>query len=100
MPLAEAYAWPMHGERMSDQQARDEAITMLLAGHETTALAIKYALLSLSQHLGCETRLREELQCLGGCAPMVADLARLPYLEAVVKETWRLSRPRGCSGAS
>jgi cytochrome P450 len=81
------------GETMSDAQARDEALTMLLAGHETTALALTYALHALSAHPQCQQRLREELAQLGDAKPSVADLARLPYLDAVIRETLRLYPP-------
>lgn len=78
------------GQHMSDRQARDEAMTMLLAGHETTALTITYALYALSGNPACEARLREELSQLGSTPPTPEDLPRLPYLDAVVKEVLRL----------
>lgn len=78
------------GQRMSDGQARDEAMTMLLAGHETTALTITYALYELSRNPECEARLRQELEQLGTTAPAPDDLPRLPYLDAVIKEVLRL----------
>jgi cytochrome P450 len=81
------------GAMMTDLEARDEAMTMLLAGHETTALALSYALYALSTHPECEARLRDELAQLGEAPPSLADLARLPYLEAVIRETLRLYPP-------
>jgi cytochrome P450 len=81
------------GQCMSDQQARDEAMTMLLAGHETTALTITYALYALSghrEHPEHEARLRAELAQLGSAAATPEDLPRLPFLDAVVKEVLRL----------
>ncbi|MET0387450.1 MAG: cytochrome P450 [Polyangiales bacterium] len=81
------------GERMSDRQACDEAITMLLAGHETTALTITYAIYALSQEPACQTRLRAELDQLGALPPTAADIDRLPYLDAVVREALRLYPP-------
>jgi len=81
------------GESMSDEQARDEAITVLLAGHETTALALTYALYLLQSQPETEARVREELAQLGDALPRTSDLARMPYLDAVVRETLRLYPP-------
>jgi cytochrome P450 len=81
------------GERMTDRQLRDEAMTMLLAGHETTALTITYALYSLAKQPACEARVRAELDSLGGAPPVSSDLERMPYLDAVVRETLRLYPP-------
>jgi cytochrome P450 len=81
------------GETLSDAQARDEAMTMLLAGHETTALALTYAVYALSREPACEARLRDELAAIGDRPLVLADLARLPYLDAVIRETLRLYPP-------
>ncbi|MEY4582397.1 MAG: hypothetical protein RL701_7100 [Pseudomonadota bacterium] len=81
------------GQSMSDRQARDEATTLLLAGHETTALTIVYALYLLSQDDAAQARLRTELEQLGAASPTASDLPRLPYLDAVVRESLRLFPP-------
>ena len=80
------------GRPMSDRQLRDETITMLLAGHETTALALTWTWWLLSQHPDAVARLEEEVDMLGR-PPTVADLSRLGYTERVVRETLRLFPP-------
>jgi cytochrome P450 len=87
------------GSRMTDQQLRDEAMTIFLAGHETTALALSWAWYLLSQHREAEARLVEELRTvLGERAPSVEDLPQLRYAEMVVKETLRLYPPAFSTG--
>lgn len=82
------------GRQMTDQQLRDELLTLFIAGHETTALAMTWAFYLLSQHPEVETRLLDELnQVLQGRTPQMADLPRLPYTELVIKETLRLYSP-------
>jgi cytochrome P450 len=79
------------GSGMSDQQLRDELTTLMVAGMDTTALALSWALYLLSQNPEPARALREELdQVLDDRAPSFADLPRLPYTEMVVKETMRL----------
>jgi cytochrome P450 len=79
-----------HG-RMSDKQLRDEAMTLIFAGHETTAHALTWTWYLLAKHPGEVDRMREELdRVLGGRRIEVKDLPNLPYLEMVVKETLRL----------
>ena len=79
---------------MTDKQVRDEALTLFLAGHETTANALTWAWYLLSQHHDAEARLHKELDAvLGRRAPAVDDLARLPYTTAVISETLRLYPP-------
>ncbi len=79
------------GEGMSDQQARDEVITIFFAGHETTATALTWAFYLLSQHPDVEARLREEVNTiLAGRVPTFADLPKLEYLHRVLQETLRL----------
>jgi cytochrome P450 len=82
------------GSAMSAGQLLDEVLTLLLAGHETTALALSYSLYLLAQHPGVQATLREELaRVLGGNLPTFADLPRLPYLRNVVTESMRLYPP-------
>jgi cytochrome P450 len=83
------------GLPMSDEQLRDEVITLFIAGHETTANAVMWTLYLLSQHPNIEERLMTELAALNGAPPTVRDLQRLPYLEQVVKESLRLYPPAG-----
>ncbi len=82
------------GNGMSERQLRDEVITLLLAGHETTALALSWTFYLLSEHLEAEAKLAAELhQVLGGRTPTVADLPQLRYAEHVVTEAMRLYPP-------
>lgn len=81
------------GEGMSDLQLRDEVMTMVLAGHETTANALNWTFLLLAQHPEIGARLDEELGGLGKGPLGVNDLSRLRYTEAVIKEAMRLYPP-------
>jgi len=73
------------GTALSDRQVRDEAMTILLAGHETTANLLTWALYLLSRHATAREKLLGELSAvLAGRAPTVEDLAHLPYLEMVI----------------
>jgi cytochrome P450 len=82
------------GAPMSDRQLRDEAVTMLLAGHETTALALSYAVVLLSQNPAVAERARAEVdRVLGGRPATAADLPQLKLVDAVVRETMRLYPP-------
>ncbi len=82
------------GEGMTDEQLRDEAMTLLLAGHETTARALAWTWYLLSQHPFVERALHKEVaDVLGGRAVTVDDLAKLPFTESVVKEALRLYPP-------
>lgn len=82
------------GTGMTDQQLRDETMTLFLAGYETTSLALSWAWYLLAQHPEAETKLWQELdEFLGGRAPTVADMPRLRYTEMVAKETMRLYPP-------
>jgi cytochrome P450 len=82
------------GGAMSDAQVRDEAVTLFLAGHETTALALTYALYLLATHPEPAARLAAEVdQVLGGRLPAFADLDGLAFTEAVVLEAMRLYPP-------
>jgi cytochrome P450 len=80
--------------RMSDVQVRDEAMTIFLAGHETTANALTWTWYLLSNAPGVEARLHAEVdRALQGRLPRVDDLARLPFVERVVTESMRLYPP-------
>ena len=82
------------GSRMTDEQALDEAITLFLAGHETTANALTWTWTLLARHPQVEAAARDEVRRqLGGRKPQAADSDRLPYLMAVVKEGMRMYPP-------
>jgi cytochrome P450 len=82
------------GDRMSDLQVRDEAMTIFLAGHETTANALTWTWYLLSQHPDVEARLHQELDSiLGDRPPTVADLPSLTYTERVLSESLRMYPP-------
>ena len=82
------------GGGMTDTQLRDEAMTIFLAGHETTANAMAWTWHLLSQNPEAEGRLHGELdRVLEGRAPGVADLPRLRYTEMVLSESMRLFPP-------
>jgi cytochrome P450 len=82
------------GERMSEQQVHDEVLTLLLAGHETTANALAWTWYLLSQHPSVEAKLHDELaRVLGGNTPAVADLPNLSYTRMVIEESMRLYPP-------
>ena len=82
------------GEGMSDRQLRDEVMTLFLAVHETTAVALCWTWYLLSRHPEIEANLHDELAAvLGGRTPEMEDLPRLPYTRMVVDETLRLYPP-------
>jgi cytochrome P450 len=85
--------------RMTDVQVRDEALTLFLAGHETTANALTWTWYLLSQHPEVERRLHEEIDTvLGGRAPELADVPELRYAEMVLSEALRLYPPAWAIG--
>jgi len=77
------------GEGMSDGHIRDELRTLLMAGHETTAITLAWALYAIHRHPEVRARLLDELDDLGP-DPAPDELSKLPYLNAVVDETLRL----------
>ena len=82
------------GERMDRKQLRDELITLIAAGHETTANALSFAFYLLSKHPGTWRLVVEEARAVLGDRPMeLSDLARLPYVQRVVQESLRLYPP-------
>jgi cytochrome P450 len=79
---------------MSAQEVRDHVITIFLAGHETTAMAMTWTWFLLSQHPQQESKLHAELDSvLGGRAPTHEDLNKLTYTRMVVEESMRLYPP-------
>jgi len=82
------------GEGMDRRQMRDEVVTLMLAGHETSANALAWTLYLLGTHPGIDARLSEDLSATLNGAPATADdLPRLPYLKQVVQESIRLYPP-------
>ena len=82
------------GSRMDDHQLRDEALTLFLAGHETTAVALSWTWWLLAQHPEVEAKLHDEINSvLAGRLPTLEDLPSLRYTERVVTESMRLYPP-------
>jgi len=87
------------GAGMSDAQVRDEAMTLFLAGHETTSNALTWTWYLLSQHEDVEAKLHAELdEVLGGRLPTVADVPRLRLTEMVLTESMRILPPAWAIG--
>ncbi|MEM7334286.1 MAG: cytochrome P450 [Chloroflexota bacterium] len=82
------------GERMPDQQVRDEVMTIFLAGHETTAVLLAWTFYLLAQHPDVTQKLRDEaaLVC-NGRKPTTADLSKLTYTRHVIDEVLRFYPP-------
>lgn len=79
---------------MTDQQVRDEAVTLFMAGHETTANTLNWTFTLLAQNPQAEAKLHAELDAvLGGRVPTFSDLRQLPYTDMVIKEAMRLYPP-------
>lgn len=77
------------GQALTDAELRDELITLLFAGHETTATTLAWAFYQIHRHPQVREKLRQELDGLGaGASPM--EIAQLPYLTAVCQETLRM----------
>jgi cytochrome P450 len=85
------------GSAMSATELRDQVLTFLLAGHETTALALTWTWYLLSQNPAAEQKLHDELDdVLGGRLPTLKDLPALVYTDRVIKESMRLYPPAWC----
>jgi cytochrome P450 len=78
-----------NGHPVSDEHICNELLSVLTAGHMTTAVATAWALYELGRHPQVVAKMREELEA-GGAAPTPAEILTMPYLEAVFKETVRL----------
>jgi cytochrome P450 len=84
---------------MTDLQVRDEAMTIFLAGHETTANALMWTWYLLSQNPEAEAKLHHELDTvLGGRLPAIDDMEHLPYTRMVFSESLRLYPPAWALG--
>jgi cytochrome P450 len=82
------------GAAMSDRELRDEVMTLLLAGHETTANALSWTLYLLSKNPGERRKLEAEVdRALDGHAPTFAELPALSYARMVIEESMRLFPP-------
>lgn len=82
------------GSGMTDAQLRDEVMTLILAGHETTANALAWTWWFLAQHPEIDARLAAEVRDACGDRPItMADLPNLPYTRAVFSEAMRLRPP-------
>lgn len=83
------------GEHMSDQQLRDECVTLFAAGHETTAVSMAWTIHLLTQHPNVQQRLREEVNSVLGDAlqPAPDAFRSLSYTMQVIQESLRLYPP-------
>lgn len=88
------HAHDENGNPISDRRIRDESMTLIAAGYDTTALALSYTWYLLAQHPEVESKLMNELHdVLGTRAPTMEDIPRLPYLQNVIKESMRVYPP-------
>jgi cytochrome P450 len=85
------------GLPLSDKEIRNELVTFLLAGHDTTSNALTWTRFLLSQFRTIRERLADEIETvLNGRLPTAADLPRLMYTKMIWDEVLRLYLPRGC----
>ncbi len=85
---------PRSGRKMTTAELRDNLLTFIVAGHETTALTLAWSLYLCAFDQGVQDRARAEAQAvLGGRAATVADVARLPFVRRIVDEALRLYPP-------
>ena len=79
---------------MSDELIRDQLLTLLIAGHDTSTALLAWALYLLTTHPDVYARARDEVdRVLGGHAPTYHGIGQLTYLDCVIKETLRLYPP-------
>jgi len=78
------------GESMSAEQLRDEVMTLMLGGHETTGNALAWTWYLLAKNPAVDATMREEIAALAGKPPGMEDLARLAYTQMVFQESLRL----------
>lgn len=78
------------GAQMTDRQLRDEAVTLVLAGYETTSLTLAWICQLLIQHPQKLAKLQAEVDALEGWTPAFADLPALGYTSMVIREGMRL----------
>ena len=82
------------GLPLSDEDLRNEAMTMFIAGHETTANAMSWLWATLSQNPDIREKVEQEVEeVLGKRTPVASDFTKLPYCQKVFKETMRLYPP-------
>lgn len=79
--------------RMSARQLRDEVLTLVMAGHETTANALSWTLYLLSLHPEVDRRLEQELDAVLSGPPTLEDVPKLAFTERVIRESMRLLPP-------
>lgn len=81
----------MRGADIDNKQLRDDLMTMLVAGHETTAAVLTWALFELTKNPECMEKVREEIdRVVGDREPTFADIEEMKYLRLVVAETLRM----------
>jgi cytochrome P450 len=87
------------GEALADAEIRDQVLVFLLAGHDTTAIALTFALHLLGRHPEPRARVQAEVDAvLDGRTPDAADVERLPYTTMVLKEAMLLFPPAWATG--
>lgn len=84
---------PETGYRLSDEQVRDEAMTLFLAGHETTANALTWTWYLLARHPEVESRMHAEIDAVADFGDPFAALEKLEYTRRVLRESMRLYPP-------
>jgi cytochrome P450 len=91
LPRGRAAARDADGSALSRQEIRDEIATFLVAGHETTAMALTWSLALLSAYPQARQRLEDEVDAVLGDGP--ADTDKLPWTTAIISEAMRLYPP-------